>query len=93
MEKKSIYIDEGELIVGERGPEPKATPTYPEICTHSEEDLEILNSREKISFAVNEDTINKGNIDKGIKINPQIDVFKKEASQFKQNKENKVMDS
>ena len=33
-ENKTIYIGEGELIVGERGPEPKATPTYPEICSH-----------------------------------------------------------
>jgi formate C-acetyltransferase len=32
MENKKIYINEGELIVGERGPEPKATPTYPEVC-------------------------------------------------------------
>ncbi len=50
LEKKSIYIEPGELIVGERGPAPKATPTYPEICTHSSADFEILNSREKISF-------------------------------------------
>ncbi|MCK5700478.1 MAG: hypothetical protein KAI29_04970, partial [Cyclobacteriaceae bacterium] len=31
MENKSICINDGELIVGERGPAPKATPTYPEI--------------------------------------------------------------
>ncbi|NHJ06308.1 MAG: glycyl radical protein, partial [Candidatus Heimdallarchaeota archaeon] len=30
----------------------KATPTYPEICCHSIKDLDILNSREKISFKV-----------------------------------------
>ncbi|MDI6894514.1 MAG: glycyl radical protein [Bacillota bacterium] len=52
MENKAIYIGEGELIVGERGPGPKATPTYPELCCHSLEDLEILNSREKVPFAV-----------------------------------------
>ena len=52
LEKKEIFIGPGELIVGERGPAPKATPTYPEICTHSLEDFEILNSREKISFAI-----------------------------------------
>ncbi len=55
MENKSIYIGEGELIVGERGPEPFATPTYPELCCHSVGDLEIVNSREKISFKVNDD--------------------------------------
>jgi pyruvate formate-lyase/glycerol dehydratase family glycyl radical enzyme len=52
MEHKAICINEGELIVGEKGPAPKATPTYPELCCHSLEDLDILNSREKISFAV-----------------------------------------
>ena len=52
MERKAIYIGEGELIVGERGPRPKATPTYPELCCHTLEDLEILDTREKISFAV-----------------------------------------
>ena len=56
MENKAISIDEGELIVGERGPQPKATPTYPEICTHSIADLDILNSREKIPFAVSKET-------------------------------------
>ncbi len=53
---KTICINPGELIVGERGPAPKATPTYPEICTHSLADLEILHSRPKISFVVDEDT-------------------------------------
>ncbi len=52
MEHKTIYIGEGELIVGEKGPAPKATPTYPELCCHSLDDLDILNSREKIPFAV-----------------------------------------
>ena len=51
-EHKTIHIGEGELIVGEKGPAPKATPTYPELCCHSLRDLEILNSREKIPFAV-----------------------------------------
>ena len=52
MEHKTIYIGEGELIIGEKGPAPKATPTYPELCCHSLEDLDILNTREKIPFAV-----------------------------------------
>jgi len=52
MEHKTICFNEGELIVGEKGPAPKAAPTYPELCCHSLEDLDILNSREKISFAV-----------------------------------------
>ncbi len=56
LEHKEICINEGELIVGERGPAPKATPTYPEINAHSLQDLEIINSREKIPFAVSEET-------------------------------------
>ncbi|HAR35768.1 MAG TPA: formate C-acetyltransferase/glycerol dehydratase family glycyl radical enzyme, partial [Acidobacteria bacterium] len=57
MEQKSIFIDEGELVVGERGPAHKATPTYPEVCCHSLEDLETLNSRPKTSYAVDEETL------------------------------------
>jgi formate C-acetyltransferase len=57
LENKKICLNPGELIVGERGPAPKATPTYPEITAHSEQDLKILNSREKIPFAVDEDTV------------------------------------
>lgn len=52
LENKSIPIQDGELIVGERGPAPLATPTYPELCCHSEKDLDIINNREKISFKV-----------------------------------------
>lgn len=53
-ERKSIYIGEGELIVGERGPAPKLVPTYPELTCHSLEDLRILNSREKTSYRVDD---------------------------------------
>jgi GNAT superfamily N-acetyltransferase len=52
MEHKAICINDGELIVGEKGPAPKAAPTYPELCCHTLEDLDILNSREKIPFVV-----------------------------------------
>jgi formate C-acetyltransferase len=56
MLNKKIYIGEDELIVGERGPSPRSAYTYPEVCCHSLEDLEILNSRPKIPYAVNEET-------------------------------------
>ena len=56
LEHKTLCVNEGELIVGERGPGPHQTPTYPEICTHSLKDFEILDTREKISFKVDEDT-------------------------------------
>jgi trans-4-hydroxy-L-proline dehydratase len=50
LEHKSICINPGELIVGEKGPAPKATPTYPELCCHSLSDLDILDTRPKTSF-------------------------------------------
>jgi formate C-acetyltransferase len=56
MEHKSISIDEGELIVGERGPAPRAAPTYPELCCHTLEDLKVLNAREKTRFLVDDTT-------------------------------------
>ena len=55
LANKSICINDGELIVGERGPAPKATPTYPEISLHSIQDLEILDSREKVFFKVDDE--------------------------------------
>ncbi|MHA1452912.1 MAG: trans-4-hydroxy-L-proline dehydratase [Promethearchaeota archaeon] len=57
LENKTICINDGELIVGERGPEPKATPTYPEVCIHTQKDFEILDSRPKISFKVSPETM------------------------------------
>jgi formate C-acetyltransferase len=56
LENQEICINQGELIVGERGPAPKATPTYPEICCHTLKDLEILDKRKKIPYAVDEAT-------------------------------------
>lgn len=44
--KKTIYIGKDELIVGERGPVPKAVPTFPELTCHTVEDLHTLDSRE-----------------------------------------------
>jgi len=57
MEHRSIYIHPGELIVGEKGPAPKAAPSFPELCCHSVSDLEILNSRAKIPFRVDATTL------------------------------------
>ena len=51
-EHKTVWIGDDELIVGERGPEPLAVPTFPELTCHTVEDLQILDSREKTSYAV-----------------------------------------
>jgi formate C-acetyltransferase len=54
---KSIHLGEDELIVGERGPAPKAVPTFPELTCHSLEDLKILNSRPKTWYRVDEECL------------------------------------
>jgi formate C-acetyltransferase len=54
MEHVSLPIEDGQLIVGLRGTAPQEVPTYPEICTHSMEDLEILNSRENMPYKVDD---------------------------------------
>jgi|BioPla2DNA2_1021312.scaffolds.fasta_scaffold00143_3 formate C-acetyltransferase len=56
-EKKSIYIGENELIVGERGEKPKAVYTFPELTCHSVEDLHVLNTREQQRYLVSEKDI------------------------------------
>jgi pyruvate formate-lyase/glycerol dehydratase family glycyl radical enzyme len=56
MENKALCFNDGELIVGERGPAPKATPTYPEVCIHSLQDLRYLNDRKKTSFVSDAET-------------------------------------
>jgi pyruvate formate-lyase/glycerol dehydratase family glycyl radical enzyme len=58
LKNKKLYVGDEELIVGERGPAPKETPTYPEISLHSLKDLEILDGREKVSFKVDEEARN-----------------------------------
>ena len=56
-EKRTLYIGDGELIVGERGPAPKAVPTFPELTCHTAEDLRTLSTREKTAYHVSEDAI------------------------------------
>ena len=54
IENRTIYLGEGELVVGERGPAPKATPTYPELCCHSLQDFQVLATRERTPFQVSD---------------------------------------
>ncbi|MCX7023139.1 MAG: glycyl radical protein [Spirochaetes bacterium] len=53
-ERKSIWIGQGELIVGERGPRPKAVSSYPELTCHSLDDLRVLDTRPMTGYAVSE---------------------------------------
>jgi len=57
VEHKALWLGEGELIVGERGPRPKAVPTFPELTCHSVEDLRILDSRKLTQYRVDPETI------------------------------------
>jgi len=50
--ERRLYLGRDELIVGERGPEPLACPTFPELTCHSLDDLGILATREKTSYEV-----------------------------------------
>ena len=56
-DRKTLWMGDGELIVGERGPRPKAVPTYPELTCHSAEDLRILDSRPKTRYTVDPSVI------------------------------------
>ncbi|NLB10139.1 MAG: glycyl radical protein [Clostridiaceae bacterium] len=55
MEKKKLHLGEGELIVGEKGERPQSAPTFPELCCHTLEDLEVMDKRELISFKVEDE--------------------------------------
>jgi len=76
MEQKTICINEGELIVGERGPQPQSAPTYPELCCHTVNDLEVISNREKISFAVSDEV-------KQIQQNEIIPYWKERSIRYK----------
>lgn len=53
--RKTLYLGDGELIIGEKGCDPQASPTFPEICCHSEEDMVIMSERELVSFHTTEE--------------------------------------
>ena len=55
--KKTVYLGEGELIVGERGPKPKCVPTFPELTCHSVEDFNVLNTRDMQRYTISQQDI------------------------------------
>ena len=56
-ENKTIYIGQDELIVGERGPFPKAVSTFPELTCHTVEDFRLLNERPMTRYNISEKEI------------------------------------
>lgn len=57
--KKTVYIGKDELIVGERGPVPKAVPTFPELTCHTVEDLHTLNTRDLQPYRISQEDIDR----------------------------------
>ena len=57
MANKTLCINDGELIVGEKGDGPQAAPSFPELCCHTVEDMKIMNARDLIYFRVTEDDL------------------------------------
>ena len=55
--KKTIHIGELDLIVGERGPKPKAVPTFPELTCHTIEDFHVLRDRELQHYDISDEDI------------------------------------
>ncbi len=53
--KKTLYFGDDELIVGEKGKDPQASPTFPELCCHSEEDMVVMSERDLVSFHTTEE--------------------------------------
>lgn len=54
MENRTLCINEDELIVGEKGDSPQAAPTFPELCCHTLEDMDVMDSRDIIFFKVDD---------------------------------------
>jgi len=52
LERVSIPVEDGQLIVGIRGTGPNEVPTFPEISIHTMADLEALDSRSNMPYRV-----------------------------------------
>jgi formate C-acetyltransferase len=55
MKNRTLYIEKGAIIIGEKGHKPWAAPTFPELCCHTMEDFDNMNNREKVFFKVSEE--------------------------------------
>ena len=55
--RKTLYLGDDELLVGEKGKDPQCSPTFPELCCHTIEDMHIMNDRKLVNFTVTEDDL------------------------------------
>ena len=53
--KKTLYFGDDELILGEKGKNPQASQTFPELCCHSEEDMKVMSERKLVCFHTTEE--------------------------------------
>jgi len=58
-QKKTLYLGDDELIVGERGPKPKAISTFPELTCHSVDDFHVLNTRDMQRYITTQEDIDR----------------------------------
>lgn len=50
--RKDLYLGEDELLVGEKGVDPQCSPTFPELCCHTLDDMHAMNDRTLVNFTV-----------------------------------------
>lgn len=55
--RKTLYLGDDELIVGERGPKPKAICTFPELTCHSVDDFHVMNNRDMQPYKTSQEDI------------------------------------
>jgi formate C-acetyltransferase len=58
LEHCSLPIEHDQMFVGIRGTGVNEVPTFPEICCHSVQDLDLLSSRENNPYQVPQETLN-----------------------------------
>lgn len=59
MERRALYLGDGELIVGEKAGGPQEAPTFPELCCHTLDDMRIMDRRELICFKVDDEALRR----------------------------------
>ena len=55
--RKTLYLGDDELLVGEKGKDPQCSPTFPELCCHTLEDMHIMNDRKLVNFTVTQEDL------------------------------------